>query len=303
MTKKSSINDTLQRFIFEKTPIRGEYVHLQQSYHDILHQHAYPAPIRKLLGEALCVATLLSAIIKFEGRLTVQFRGKGKLKLLLVQCDNKFHLRALAKYEGELSYEDLMDAFNDGILAIMLDSGANKNRYQGIVEWRGNSFAASIEGYFEQSEQLATRVILAVDDKAAAGLLLQVVPGSDKDLTSIEKGVIVPSWERVTHLMEQIDPQLLLFLDYQLLLQEMFPEEEIRIFPEAAVSFQCTCSQKRSEDAIRILGRKEAEEEIKDKQVIVVTCEFCNKEYTFDRVDIEKIFSDAEHDAGKKHLH
>lgn len=302
MNKKPTKNDALQRFIFDKTPIRGEYVHLQESFHTIVQQHQYPPAVRKLLGEALCVATLLSAIIKFDGRLTVQFRGKGKLKLLLAQCDNQFHLRGLAKYEGTLSYEDLMDAFNEGVLAIMLDSGANKNRYQGVVGWRGNSFAESIEGYFEHSEQLATKIILSVDDKSAAGLLLQVMPGSDKEMTSLEKGVIVPSWERINHLVEQLEPQMLLHLDYQTLLRELFPEEEIRIFPETSVSFQCTCSRKRSEDAIEILGRKEAEEEIKDKQVIVVTCDFCNKEYVFDRVDIEKIFSDKENQtSGKLH--
>src|SRR5580692_2373011 len=114
-------NDSLQRFIFEQMPVRGEYIKLAHSYRTIINQHPYPPPIRKLLGEALCVAGLLSAIIKFDGRLTVQFRGKGKLKLLLAQCDNKFHMRGLVKWEGDLPYEDLMESFNDGVLVIMLD--------------------------------------------------------------------------------------------------------------------------------------------------------------------------------------
>src|SRR3990167_6218006 len=143
--------DLLQRFIFENEPVRGEYVKLEESLQTILNQHNYPAAVRKLLGEALCAAALLSAIIKFTGRLTVQFRGKGKLKLLLAQCNDRYHLRGLAKYEGDLSYEELMSAFHDGVLVIMLDSGAKGQRYQGVVKWQGDSLAASIEHYFRDS--------------------------------------------------------------------------------------------------------------------------------------------------------
>ncbi len=91
------MNDILQRFIFENDPVRGEYIKLHESYQTILQQHDYPAAVRTLLGEALCVAALLSAIIKFEGRLTVQFRGKGKLRLLLAQCDDQNQLRGFSQ--------------------------------------------------------------------------------------------------------------------------------------------------------------------------------------------------------------
>src|SRR5438105_3477632 len=119
-------NDVLHRFIFEQSPVRGEYVNLLETYQTITQQHPYPAPIRRLLGEALCVAALLSAIIKFEGRLTLQFRGQGKLKLLLAQSNDQSQLRGLVKWDGEdFSYEELMDSFENGVLAIMLDSTKN----------------------------------------------------------------------------------------------------------------------------------------------------------------------------------
>ena len=162
-------HDILQRFIFENDPVRGEYIKLQESLHTILQQHDYPAGVQKVLSEALCVAALLSAIIKFKGRLTVQFRGKGKLRLLLAQCDDQNQLRGLAKYDGEYSYEDLMASFKDGVLVIMLDSGSNGQRYQGVVEWVGSSLAESIEHYFQHSEQLATKIRLAVNEKYAVG--------------------------------------------------------------------------------------------------------------------------------------
>lgn len=295
--------DLLQRFIFDKAPIRGEFIHLQDTYQTIINQHVYPAPIRKLLGEALCAAGLLSAIIKFNGRLTVQFRGQGPLKLLLAQCDNQFHMRGLVKWEGDLGYESLMESFNQGVLAILLDAGTSRGRYQGVVNWQGNSLAESLEGYFRDSEQLATKIWLGVDEHQAAGFLLQVVPAANRNAVGAEREGIVPNWERVIGQAENLTANDLLHLDYEALLRKYYPDDEIRVFPASEVSFQCTCSQKRSEDAILVLGREEAEAELKDKQTIVVTCDFCNKEYVFDRVDVERIFANNDKPPTDIHLH
>ncbi len=293
--------DFLQRFIFDKAPVRGEFIRLQQSLSTIIHQHPYPPAIRQLLSEALCVAGLLGAIIKFSGRLTVQFRGKGKLKLLLAQCDNHFQIRGLAKWKGDLSYEDLMKSFHQGVLVITLDSGPGKNSYQGIVAWRGNSLVESIEGYFKESEQLATKIWLATNENTASGLLLQVIPGSEK--TSIDKDVIKPHWDHIVQLTSNIESNDMLNLDYQTLLNQLYSKEDVRIFPSVPITFHCSCSRKRGEDAIAILGQAEAEEALKTNHVIMVTCDFCNKEYIFDRVDIAKIFKNKDEPPSKTHLH
>lgn len=288
-----STKDSLHRFIFDKAPVRGEFVHLHESYRTIVAQHNYPEPIRRLMGEALCVAGLLTAIIKFDGRLTVQFRGSGKLKLLLAQCDNKFQLRGLAKWDGgdNISYDDLMDAFEDGVLMISLDSGANVNSYQGIVAWSGRSLAESIEGYFKNSEQLATKIWLSVSDEAAAGLLLQVVPAGQAMSSSVNAELIAPHWDHAVKSAAKLDPADLLTTHYETILRDLYPDEDIRLFPSVELKFNCTCSRQRSEDAIRVLGREEAEEEIRDKNSLIVTCDFCNRQYVFDSVDLASIFS------------
>lgn len=293
--------DLLQRFIFDTVPIRGEYIYLTQSYQTILNQHNYPSPIRQLLGEALCVAGLLSAIIKFKGRLSVQFRGKGNLKLLLAQCDHQFNIRGLVKWEGNLSSNDLLQAFTQGVLMIMLDMNNKQNAYQGIVNWQGNSLATSIEGYFRDSEQLATKLWLHVTDDEASGLLLQLMPGAEKDQPSIELAANNENFKRIVELTNMVDRQELLTSNLETLLTKLYPEDAIRIFPVNTVRFKCTCSRERSENAIYILGKEEAAAELKNKQSIVVTCEFCNKEYIFDRVDVDKIFK--ERDAQSKQMH
>lgn len=286
--------DLLHRFIFEKAPIRGEFIHLEQTFQTIIAQHNYPASLKRLLGEALAVAGLLSAIIKFDGKLTVQFRGKGKLKLLLAQCDSQFNMRALVKWDEDLTYSDLMGAFQDGTLSIILDPGLNKNRYQGIVAWRGNSLTESIEGYFRESEQLATKIWLAVDEVSAVGFLLQATPVPEKDQSPLEKTSIQSHWELITNLSGKLSADLLLHTDYEDLLEKFYPDEEIRIFAPVAVMFDCSCSRKRGEDAILLLGRKEAEEELAQHQNIAVTCDFCNKEYIFSRHEVEEIFAKDE---------
>lgn len=278
--------DILQRFIFENAPVRGELVRLDESFQTIMQQHKYPAPLRNLLGETLVIANLLSAIIKFEGRLTVQFHGKGegKLKLLLAQCNDEFHFRGLAQWKDTPDDSELIEALKHGTLNIMIDPlSSGKHRYQGIVDWQGNSLAESIEGYFQKSEQLPTRLWIAVNETKAVGLLLQIMPRETADQHHAD-------WEHIVKLTETIKPEELLQLDNATILHRLYHQEEVRVFAPIGVDFRCTCSLAKSENALLLLGQEEAEKELHEKQKIVVTCEFCSKEYVFDRVDVANIF-------------
>jgi molecular chaperone Hsp33 len=282
--------DKLQRFLFENAPVRGEVVHLHDTFQQIILQHEYPPLIKRILGEALVLASLLTGIIKFKGRLTLQFQNKSGLKLLLAQSNQDFDLRALAQWDGELNEDELMADLKKGILMIMMDPDNSTQRYQGIVAWKGDSLLESIEGYFQDSEQLLTRIWLAIDETQAAGMLLQVMPpqesdGQDQDATKLQN-----DWEHLVHLTNTITAKELLELETETLLHRLFFEEDIRMFEAFDVKFKCTCSSKRGENAILLLGEVEAEEELREKQAIVVKCDFCNKEYIFDRVDVANIF-------------
>jgi molecular chaperone Hsp33 len=196
-----------------------------------------------------------------------------------------------------------MEALNVGVLVIMLDNGSHGKHYQGIVSFRGNSLAQSVEGYFRESEQLATKIWLAVDDTKAAGLLLQVMPGTNKESSGQIEKEIYPRWGHIVRLTQGLEPNDLLHLDHQDLLSKLYTEEDIRVFRSQPISFQCPCSRRRGEDAIQLLGRDEAEAELKSHQSIVVTCDFCNKEYIFDRVDVTKIFESKDRTPPDKQLH
>ncbi len=292
--------DILQRFIFENASVRGEIARLEESYQTIMRQHKYPPVIQHILGEMLVVANLLSASIKFKGRVTIQFQGKGSLKLLLAQSNHELQLRGLAQWQGEIDQAELLKQLKQGILAVIMDPDTETgNRYQGVVAWRGDSLAESIEGYFSHSEQVPTRLWLAVDQKRAAGFLLQVMPRE-----SNRKGKNTDNeheWEHICHLGATITANELLNLENSVLLKRLFVEEDVRVFEPALISFRCTCSVARSENALRMLGRAEVEEELNAKQQVVVTCEFCNNEFTFDRVDIARIFKQGDADTTKLH--
>lgn len=276
--------DILQRFLFENASVRGEIVRLKDSYQEMMQRHAYPPMIRRLLGEALVAAALLTSIIKFKGRVTVQFRGSGKLKLLLAQCNQDFHLRGIAQWDGEVNQNDLIASSAKGVLAIMMEpDSVDGQRYQGIVAWQGESLAAAIEGYFRDSEQLPTRLWIAVDEHQAAGLFLQILPKERPELYQNE-------WETLVHLTDTLKEKELLAWDNSTLLHRLYSEEDIRLFQPVPVKFQCTCSRERSENALLLVGEEEVKQELKEKQIIVVNCEFCNREFEFDRVDIERIF-------------
>jgi molecular chaperone Hsp33 len=284
--------DTRQAFIFQDANVRGELVKLSTSFQTIMTQHAYPLAIRKVLGEALVVACLLSGIIKSKGRLTVQFQGKKPLKLLLAQCTHKSELRGLAQWDGDLSESDIVGALKKGSLGIIVNPDANTTSYQGIVEWQGDSFAQSVEVYFRDSEQLATRLWLAVNETTAVGLLLQVMPEAENQKSSspdAHKG----EWERIVEASQNITAHELLSLDNLSLLKHLYPQNDINVFEPASIAFSCTCSVERSENAIRMLGKEEATQEVKEKKNLIVTCEFCNSQYMFDENDVANIFKNS----------
>jgi molecular chaperone Hsp33 len=159
--------DSLHRFIFEQYPIRGQIVHLDAAWRAILEHNQYPDAIRNIVGEASAATVLLAATLKFKGHLSLQLRGDGPLNLLLAQCTSAFGVRALARHDADLAAQGFASLAGGGQLTVMLDNEDEKQRYQGVVPVVGERLAASLEKYFEQSEQLPTRLWLYADGESA----------------------------------------------------------------------------------------------------------------------------------------
>jgi molecular chaperone Hsp33 len=282
------LTDSLHRFLFERLGVRGELVCLDAAFQAVLSRHPYPGPVQRPLGEALAAVLLLTATLKFEGSLTLQAQGSGPIRTLVVQGTHQRTVRGLARWRGEVAHGDLQRLFGAGHLALTLEPHRGE-RYQGIVPLEGPGLGAAIEAYFGHSEQLPTRLWLAVDGSRAVGLMLQRLPGSVEDSDG---------WDRTVLLADTVEQQELLRLPVQDLLRRLFHEEEVRLFEPEPVAFRCGCSRGRIAETLRALGEAEVDSILAEEGAVAVTCEFCHRDYRFDPVDARELFSDAVVPAG-----
>ncbi len=290
-----SEGDTLRRFVFEHAPIRGEVVHLDATWRAVTRRHDYPPPLRALLGEMMAAVALLSATVKFKGRLVAQLQGSGPVTLLVVEGTSERTLRAIAHWNREVPDGDLQALLGDGRLAITLEPEGEGERYQGIVEARGASLADALADYLMRSEQLDTRLLLVAGEASAAGLLLQKLPGRVDEEDA-------DRWNRVTRLAATLTPGELLELDAREIIRRLFHEEDVRLFEAEPVCFRCSCSRERVANMLRALGSGEVHGILDEMGQVEVACEFCNQKYVFDAVDVDQLFAaGVPHDApGRK---
>jgi len=275
--------DSLQRFLFEGAPVRGEIVHLDSTWRAVLERHRYPAPLRAVLGQLMAAAALLSATLKFEGSLILQIQGSGAVKLIVVECTSEQTMRATAKWEGELPNAAFRELVGGGRFAITIVPTDATQSYQGIVALEGDTVSAVLEHYMATSEQLETRLWLASNDEQAGGLLLQRLPG--------EAGNDPDAWNRAVKLSETVTERELLTLPARQIVRRLFHEEDIRVFESRIVSFRCACTRDRVVNMLRMLGHDEVHSIIDERGSVEVTCEFCNRQYAFDPVDAEQVFA------------
>ena len=271
--------DQLQRFSFDNTDIRGEVAHLNASFRDVMKRHQYPKVIAVELGELMAATALLSANLKFAGRLTLQVRLPGNVSLLQAETSDKGELRAIARYEDGLADDEL--SFDNGQLVITIEPEQGQ-RYQGITAIEGGNIAKAMEDYFEQSEQLASRFWLECDGQNAAGFMLQKMPAmetSDAD-----------AWDRLTHLASTLKAEELLELNNDVLLHRLYHDEAVRLYEPSALKFFCTCSKSRLASALMQLGYDELDSILQEAGKIEISCEFCQQHYSFDREQVNELF-------------
>lgn len=277
--------DALQRFIFEKTDIRGEIIRLDDSFKEIMQQHHYPQAIFNILGQTLAAAALLSATLKYEGQLTVQLQGESNLKLLVAKCNQNYEIRGLAQY-NEHAVLDEKALLVGGQLVITIEPDNKVKPYQSIVPLTEPSIAANLENYFGQSVQIPTKIWLAVNESRAAGMLLQLLPSQTQTAEEREN-----FWQHAIQLGNTIKDDELLSLDNETILHRLYHEDEIRLYDTETVKFKCHCTQERMNNVIKMLGKDETDDIFKTKQVIDITCEYCNKVYSFDRIDVAALLN------------
>ncbi len=276
--------DQIQRILFDELDIRGALVGLEDSYQQALANHGYPLVIRKLLGELMAAAALLSVNLKFDGRLILQVAGQGAVQLLMAECNQQRDLRAIARFNGDLPADaDFTALIEQGRMAITIEPEGGK-RYQGVVPLEGKNLSDCLEAYFAGSEQLPTQLHFAADGEKAAGFMVQVLPVS---------GNGEEDWARISHLAATLKSEELLQLENEQLLYRLFHEENCRLFEPDPVRFSCDCSRERSANSLKFMTREELQEILEADGVVAVNCQFCNTRYDFHQPDLDALFSDS----------
>jgi molecular chaperone Hsp33 len=297
--------DCLHRFLFEHYPIRGHIVHLDAAWRALLEHRQYPVVVRDALGEATAASILLAATLKFEGTLSLELRGKGPMHLMLAQCSSDLGVRAVARYRDGVEESGLLSLSGAGNLTVTLENDDLSQRYQGVVPLESNELTDCLEGYFQNSEQLPTRLWLHADQRGVSGMLLQRLPdgaiaGRTAAVTGMPQAVpdheeIEDAWRRAQLMADTLKPDELRNLTDKQILQRVFAEDDVRLFESTPVFFRCRCSRERVIGMLRSLGADEIRSILAERGNVEVRCDFCNRAYQFDPVDVEHLLSPGSH--------
>ncbi|ASY81130.1 Hsp33 family molecular chaperone [Pectobacterium polaris] len=281
-------HDQLYRYLFENYAVRGELVTVNETYQRILTNHDYPAAVQTLLGEMLVATSLLTATLKFSGDITVQLQGDGPLKLAVINGNHQQQMRGVARLQGDIAPgSSLKEMVGNGYLVITI-TPTDGERYQGVVGLEGETVAECLESYFQQSEQLPTRLFIRTGQhdgkQAAAGMLLQVLPAQDADRND---------FDHLAQLTTTVKADELFTLPATEVLYRLYHQEEVTVYEPQDVEFRCHCSRDRCADALMTLSDQEVNEMIEQDGEIDMHCDYCGTHYLFNSLDIRAIRHDS----------
>ncbi|MFC3114446.1 Hsp33 family molecular chaperone HslO [Cellvibrio fontiphilus] len=291
-------NDLLHRFLFDDCDIRGEIITLGDSYREVLSHNPQAPAIHRLLGEFLAAVGLLSSTLKFDGKIILQARGDGAISTIMAECNHHNSLRGIVRLHPEAELSDdlaqtgnLQQLLGNGVLVITIEPQRTENfggkleRHQGIVPMDADNLAGCLEHYFQQSEQLATRIWFAANENTVSGFLVQALP--QQLITNADDNR--DKWETVIALADTIKQEELLELEHSTVLYRLFNEHPLRLFEPKALHFACSCSRERSASALLSIGKEEVEELLVERGSIDIDCQFCNQHYHFAADEIRQL--------------
>lgn len=270
--------DQLHRYIFENRHVRGELVQISDAYAQMLDKHNHLPCIRQLIGELLAATSLLTATLKFEGDIAVQVQGDGPLKFAVINGNHNQEMRAAVKLNSTPSDDaGFHELIGRGQMVITISPNEGE-RYQGIVPLEKPTLTECLEDYFQYSEQLKTRLWLEVDTSIespkAAGMLLQVLPVNAEQSQD--------DFDHLEALTNTITSDELLGLDATQLLTRLYHEDNPQLFTPSPITFKCSCSREKCQNAILNLGSDEIINHVNTTGPIDITCDYCKTQYHFD---------------------
>lgn len=280
------MTDQLQRFLFDDFEIRGEIAQAHEAFAACIKNHNYPEAVANTLGELLIATSLLTATLKFEGKIAVQIQGDGPLNMAVINANQNLEIRGTARYEGDTTGLSFAQLIGKGYLMITITPEKGE-RYQGVVALEKETLAACLEDYFAQSEQLATKISLFADSQStppqAAGLLIQTLPASSD---SHEQ-----DFAHVCALAGTVKAQEIYTLGNEELLFRLYHQEQVHLFEIQPINFKCGCSEERCLSSLALIDPAEIQEILDENGSIEMRCEYCASNYVFKQSDLQILLS------------
>jgi molecular chaperone Hsp33 len=311
-------DDTVLPFAVKALDLRGRIVRLGPAVDTILSSHDYPAPVAKLLGEAIVLTVMLGTALKFDGRFILQTQSDGPVSMLVADFTSPGKVRACARFDADrvaaaIAANEAQPGklLGHGHLAMTIDQGPDMSRYQGLVPLDGGDLEQAAHEYFLRSEQIPTRVRLAVAEEfrsgngarrhwRAGGILLQFLPKSvertrvaDLDPGDAPAGAEVhtlpedDAWIEGRSLIETVEAIELIDPDLssERVAYRLFHERGVHVFHATPIEAQCSCSRHNVENMLKSFSEADRADMIEDGH-ITVTCEFCSSTYVFEPDEI-----------------
>ena len=278
-----SAKDSVIPFVFDRLPVRGALVQLDNTWQRMQEGHDYPQPIAEILGHAAAATALIAQSLKFDGSVTLQISSEGPFGMLVMQCTDDLDIRGMTSARRIGDADNFASLVGDAHCAVTVDAGAMERPYQGIVEISPNSLAASLEHYFARSVQVPSLLKLESVPAHCGGILLQQMAG-----TAI---ACADDWRRLGFIIHTLCPADFADGATPDLLHKLFAEDDVRVFTARPLRFKCRCSQSRVEEVLRFLGERETRAALEEQGKVEVTCEYCGRLRSFDTVDIARVFA------------
>ncbi|MEA4921255.1 MAG: Hsp33 family molecular chaperone HslO [Clostridiaceae bacterium] len=246
------------------------------------------------LGRTLTAVSMMGDELKEQdGSVTLQIRGGGPLGTITAVSDSAGNVRGYLQnpaIELPLKENGKLDVGGgvgkDGILTVIKDIGA-KEPFSGKVKLLSGEIAEDMAYYYYASEQIPTVCALGVlvdtdqSVKQAGGYMIQLMPGAPDGLISVLEYRIAET-PSITQLMEQ-------GMNAEDVLKYMLEGTGFEALYKHGIDYKCKCSKEKVEQALISIGREELKRLYEEEDSINVTCQFCDKEYNFDKTEIGKL--------------
>ena len=261
---------------------------------DAIRIHGLSPVSAAALGRTLTVCTFMSSNLKSrEDKLSVTVAGDGPGGKITVCGNGNLDMRGYIdnpnvnlplRSDGKLDVGGCVG--KNGRITVIRSMGL-KDPYSGSSSLVSGEIAEDFTAYYALSEQQPTAIALGVrigvDYKCvgAGGVIIQALPGADEEnLIKAEK--IIESLKNISSLIEDMGAEGVIDKYFG---EVLYGEKNVY-----TPAYRCLCNKEYIEKLLISLGKDEINDIIDKEGKIEVSCQFCDKVYTFDRESAEKLF-------------